>query len=160
MWVVCLLKAHSLSSSLTQLVRGLGVDLEALTVELAMLYPEYARQGLALGARQPGSLTPSASIDPSTVLDVVSKHFHMQHDELMGRYRGRMISRGRWMVMAILYYEAGWNYSRIARLFDRDHTTIMYGIGNIDRTTTDYTDIVARIQEVSYVPTRKTDLLS
>jgi chromosomal replication initiation ATPase DnaA len=48
--------------------------------------------------------------------------------ELTSRSNNRRASRVRWAGMLYLRDSFGWSLPRIARVFDRDHTTVMHGL--------------------------------
>lgn len=61
------------------------------------------------------------------VLQAVSEKHAVSEPDILGKSRRREIVHARWEVMAILH-GMGWGFSRIARMFGIDHTTVMHGI--------------------------------
>jgi chromosomal replication initiation ATPase DnaA len=65
--------------------------------------------------------------------DIASRH-GVSLCSLFGRSRKPEIVHARWDCYAMLRHDPyHWSLTRIGQLFDRDHTTIMYGLGDRGR---------------------------
>lgn len=60
-------------------------------------------------------------------ISVVSGQTGVSREKILGRRRTEDVAKARHQVWKMLH-EDGWSFSRIARRFNRDHTTIMHGV--------------------------------
>lgn len=84
------------------------------------------------------------------VVEVVSRHFQIKTPDLCGQSRKPQIAGARQILMYLLRHDVGLTLSEIGRLVGgRDHSTVIYNIGKIDREVTgdqSKKDEVARIR--------------
>jgi chromosomal replication initiator protein len=59
--------------------------------------------------------------------DVCARH-HVTLNELRGSLRTKPVADARRAFWFVLTDECGWSYSATAKLFNADHSTVMYGV--------------------------------
>jgi len=59
----------------------------------------------------------------------VAKDHKVSVSEILGGYRDARIIIARHAAYAAVWKATGWPYTRVARFFNREHTTVIYGIG-------------------------------
>ena len=91
---------------------------------------------LDLATRAIADLMPDPShrsIDPPTVMDLVTKRFGVSADELLGTSRRKRIVRARHVAMYILHEELNMKDTEIGRLLGgRAHSTIISAVGKMN----------------------------
>ena len=60
-------------------------------------------------------------------------HFGVTVDELRSQRRHGPISRARWAIAHVLIDRVGWSYPRAARLLDKDHSSLIYGVREAEK---------------------------
>lgn len=76
----------------------------------------------------------SSSITYEKILDSVSKHYSVSLDDLLGKKRIKEIVIPRQVAMYLLRSELNFSFPQIAaRIGKKDHTTIMYACGKIEK---------------------------
>jgi chromosomal replication initiator protein len=69
---------------------------------------------------------------PERILELVSSHFSVSKEDLVGRKRDRITVSARQVAMYLLREELALSYSLIGRLFgNRDHSTVTHSVGKI-----------------------------
>ena len=75
----------------------------------------------------------STAVTPDCILEIVTEHFNMEREQLLGRSRKKEIALARQVAMYLLREETSSSLLQIgAILGNRDHTTIMHGCSKID----------------------------
>lgn len=64
----------------------------------------------------------------SRILAKVAQHSGMTMLELASHRKARRYARPRQLAFVLCMRLTGWSYARIGKLFDRDHTTVAYGV--------------------------------
>lgn len=67
-------------------------------------------------------------MNPQQIIDTVARITYVPFAEMQGRYRGRAVTEARFMAMYIIRSHCGFTTTKIARLFNRDHSTVIYGL--------------------------------
>jgi len=75
----------------------------------------------------------SRPLAPSDVLAGVEAYLGVSREALLGRSRVQHIARARQVAMFLLREEAGLSSPEVGRLLNRDHSTVLYGSGQITR---------------------------
>lgn len=91
---------------------------------------DHARRALKdqLGAGAKGATT------PSKLIDIVTRHFSITKEEIIGKQRNRKFVRPRHILMYLMRQECGMSYPQVGdALGGKDHTTIMHGSGVIEK---------------------------
>lgn len=71
----------------------------------------------------------------SKIAEAVAFHYGMTVGDLLSRNRSAIHVEARARLYERLHIEAGWGVARIGKFCKRDHTTIMYALGLIDRSS-------------------------
>ena len=95
---------------------------------------------------------------PALVIEIVAAHYRLQPDELTGKRRPKNIAHARQVAMYLLREENGLSLPVIGEhLGGRDHSTIRYGIGRVEKAL-DTDDALRRdimqLREKIYAPFR------
>ncbi|MGH7426675.1 MAG: chromosomal replication initiator protein DnaA [Candidatus Methylomirabilales bacterium] len=89
---------------------------------------------LSLAARGLEDLMPSSTEIPAdVVLAETARYFGLGREDLVSRSRSRPLTAARHVAMYLLKQLAGLSSIKIGELFDRDHSTALYGIQKIER---------------------------
>src|SRR5262249_6748946 len=65
-------------------------------------------------------------------LRIVARHFRLQPTALAGAARLRRLVLARWIVMHVCVVAGGYTVARAGQLFGRNHTTVLYGLRELD----------------------------
>ncbi|MDD3774026.1 MAG: chromosomal replication initiator protein DnaA [Patescibacteria group bacterium] len=77
------------------------------------------------------------NIDPKKILTTVCEYYQVEKKDLLGQKREQKITLPRQIVMYFLRYEFNFSFPKIAEFLNRkDHTTIIYGCGKIEKELT------------------------
>ncbi len=80
---------------------------------------------LAAEILEPFKKAPKEKLDIEAIITRVCSYYGVQRTEVMGRGRKRTIIRPRQIIQYLAYTHCGLSYPEIAKVFERDHTTIM-----------------------------------
>ena len=73
------------------------------------------------------------AIDPTRIIEEVSRHYRVTTEELLGRSRRQNVAQARQVSMYLLMYELGMSPTDVGRLLgDRHHSTVIHGAGKIN----------------------------
>ncbi len=72
-------------------------------------------------------------ITPEKVLEVVAKVYGLDKQTLTGKSRAKAITRPRNLGMFLCRRHTEASYASIGKVFHRDHSTVMYSVGQIER---------------------------
>lgn len=83
----------------------------------------------------PGFLAGLADEGPSAryIIEKAAVGFDVTVEELAGPGRGRPLVSYRQITMAVVRRETGASLPAIGRMFNRDHTTVMYGVERVEK---------------------------
>lgn len=74
------------------------------------------------------------ALSPTRVIEIVSKYFELEIKEVIGQRRYKELVYPRQLIMYLLRHELSYSYPKIAKeLGGKDHTTIMHGVGKIEK---------------------------
>jgi chromosomal replication initiator protein len=77
------------------------------------------------------------NIDPKRILEAVCEYYQVEKKDVLGQNREQKITLPRQIVMYFLRYEFNYSFPKIAKFLNRkDHTTIIYGCGKIEKELT------------------------
>ncbi len=85
------------------------------------------------------------------IMKVICEVFHVGMDEIMGRLRQQRIVTARQIAMAMLHRHTMMNKSDIAKMFDRDHTSVLHSlrtVKNLSYVDEDYKQQISTIEEL------------
>lgn len=85
-------------------------------------------------------------------IDTASQVFEVPRREIVGDNRAARISEARQTVYAALYRACACSLPEIGKTFNRDHTTVRYGIQRIEkmaRTDRDYETALVRVAQAA-----------
>ncbi len=86
---------------------------------------------------------------PDAVIEVVCRRTGVHAADLRGRTRNRAVTYARHLAMYALREDARKSVAEFGRLFgNRDHSTVLGGIGRIEKDLRNYTDTVADLRAV------------
>lgn len=74
---------------------------------------------------------PIIAHDLDTIISDVCRVFRVEVEEIKSHDKSYRLSYPRWIIWKILKSK-GYNCSEIARTFNRDHTTILHALKNVD----------------------------
>ena len=67
------------------------------------------------------------------ISDIVAAHYGITHAEIRGDSRRKMYITPRHVGMYLCVRHAGMSFPYTGRVFNRDHTTVLYGVERIER---------------------------
>ena len=89
---------------------------------------------LGLAAEVVGHMVSQPSrVTTRQILAAVAKVYGLEEKELTGKSRRRAITRPRNLAMYLCRRHTEESYASIGKLFNRDHATVMYGVGQVER---------------------------
>lgn len=106
--------------------------MSALSVPWAPAMPVAALGGLKVPAALLARRTPRER--QLHVVARVAARYGLTAADLLGRDRRDHVARARWHAWYQLRCQFGSSLNQIGRLFDRDHTTILYGLRRLRET--------------------------
>jgi uncharacterized small protein (DUF1192 family) len=124
------------AAELRALYRRTGAYFAAAKPRAADTSPAAATPGVVTGPSRRTRLLPAAGSQPRfsgrATVRVVARHFRLTPEALAGAARLRRIVVARWIVMRICIDVGGYTAMRAGRLLGRDHTTVLYGLHELD----------------------------
>ncbi|MBQ7036835.1 MAG: chromosomal replication initiator protein DnaA [Clostridia bacterium] len=87
---------------------------------------------VALDAMKSYHATGKPAVTPENIVSGCAKYYHIKEEDIMGSKRTKSIALARQVVMYLMREILGLSHLKIAKFFDKDHTTIMYGIKKIE----------------------------
>ena len=89
---------------------------------------------LSLAAEVVGHMVSRPSrVTSRQILAAVAKAYGLEEDQLTGKSRRRAVTRPRNLAMYLCRRHTDESYASIGKLFNRDHATVMYGVGQVER---------------------------
>lgn len=87
----------------------------------------------------------SNQIAADEIITVACRYFGFSEKMLRCGRKSRTVARARHVAWYLVRERLGWSYDEIGDLFDRDHTTVISGIGNVDPFDEDVLGICASL---------------
>lgn len=87
---------------------------------------------VALDAMKSYQATTGPHITPEEIVDSTAKYYHVKKEEIMGNKRTKNIARARQVAMYLMREILGYSHLKIGKYLDKHHTTVMYGINEIE----------------------------
>ena len=87
---------------------------------------------VALDAMKSYQQTAGPAVTPEEIVEKSAKCYHLKEEDIMGNKRTKNIARARQVVMYLLREIMGYSVLKIAKYLDKHHTTVMYGIKEIE----------------------------
>lgn len=127
---------HEVLEFLAQEVTG---DVRHLQSALVGLIAKASFTGRTMDLRMAGEMlgqmaSRPSSITPERVLEVVAKVYGLEKNTIVGKSRAKAITRPRNLGMFLCRRHTEASYASIGKVFNRDHSTVMYGVGQVERT--------------------------
>lgn len=79
----------------------------------------------------PGLDTKPGDVEFANFLSSVAANMGMESNQILSPCRDQVLVEVRQCMWYVLYHEEKKNYSRLARMFNRDHATILYGVKKV-----------------------------
>lgn len=79
----------------------------------------------------PGIDVKPGDVDFANFLASVAACFNLTTKQILSPSRDQVLVEVRQCMWYVLYYEEKKNYSRLARMFNRDHATVLYGVKKV-----------------------------
>lgn len=98
-----------------------------------------------------GLITPvnKRTFTPDALFRVVAEHFGITVENILSQKRTKLLVYPRQLVMYLMYKDFDYSYPQIGReLGGKDHTTIMYGCGKIEKEMEENTQIVRDLSRI------------
>ncbi len=88
---------------------------------------------VVLDAMKSYHATGGPAVSAEEICAACSKYYHVKEEELLSNKRTKNIARARQVVMYLMREILGHSHQKIGRFFDKHHTTIMYGIEEVEK---------------------------
>ncbi len=122
--------AQVIQSNIRELEGGLQRLITQSQIENMPLTPEYAQRVFAAVAMA----TRSRSLNGNKIVQVVCEFFELKSEDVIGPRRYKELVYPRQLAMYLLRHELNYSYPQIGKeLGGKDHTTIMHGVGKIEK---------------------------
>ncbi len=69
---------------------------------------------------------------PGDIVQDAARLWNISIDDILGPRRDQRACSARWAVMAALD-DLGWSSTKIGNYLNRDHTTVLWGLGRLNR---------------------------
>lgn len=112
-------------------------EIEALKNELAQTHERYKKQIFKLRL-EIVNLTKKQidkndyAMDAKSIIQKAADYSGFSYDDMMGKWRLREIAVTRHVVWYFMRYKMGMTLKEIARLFGKDHSSIIHGVRKVD----------------------------
>lgn len=83
------------------------------------------------------------------IIKVALDYLKVDMDKLKSKYRGREVVYPRQLLMYLLFYHSEKKIEQIAKLFNRDRTTVIYAKDNIKSLSKVYPDVRDDIKNIT-----------
>ena len=80
----------------------------------------------------PGIDTAPGDVDVANFLSSIAANYSLKVADILSPSRKQQLVEVRQVVWYILYHQEKKNYTRIGRMFKRDHATILYGVKKVE----------------------------
>lgn len=87
---------------------------------------------VALDAMKSYHATGKPAVTPENIVEATAKFYHLKVEDIMGNKRTKNIALARQIVMYMMREILGYSHLKIAKFLDKHHTTVMYGIGEVE----------------------------
>jgi chromosomal replication initiator protein len=126
---------HEVLEFLAQEVTG---DVRHLQSALVGLIAKASFTGRTVDLRMAGEMlgqiaSRPAALTPERVLEILAKVYGLEPTTIIGKSRAKAITRTRNMGMFLCRRHTEESYASIGKVFNRDHSTVMYGVGQVKR---------------------------
>jgi chromosomal replication initiator protein len=113
-------------------------DVRQLQSTLVGLIAKASFTGRTIDLRMAGEMlgqmaSRPVSLTPERVLEVLAKVYGLEPKNIVGKSRAKAITRTRNMGMYLCRRHTEASYASIGKVFNRDHSTVMYGVGQVER---------------------------
>lgn len=125
---------RSLEGALTKVIALSKINHVAIDLSLA----EYALRDIIFPNQK-------KVITPEFIIDIVAEHFSLDVHDIMSPKRDKNIAVPRQIAMYLSRKYTNLSSTDIAKIFDRDHTTVLHGIGNIENKIKSDADLANKI---------------
>ena len=92
---------------------------------------------VALDAMKSYHATGGPNVSPEEIVDACAKFYHVKKEDIMGDRRTKNIALARQVVMYMMREILGYSHLKIAKYLDKHHTTVMYGINEVETSMTE-----------------------
>lgn len=107
-----------------------------------------------LAVNHSGLSSRGRGLNPNRIIDTVCHYFELKTEEVTGQRRFKELVYPRQLIMYLLRHELSFSYPNIGKaLGGKDHTTVMHGVGKIDKEIARNTNIqydLAKLKEQIY----------
>jgi len=87
---------------------------------------------VALDAMKSYHATGGPRVSPEEIVAACAKFYHIKEEDIMGNKRTKNIALARQVAMYMMREILGYSHLKIAKYFDKDHTTVIYGIRKVE----------------------------
>jgi len=113
-------------------------DVRHLQSALVGLIAKASFTGRTVDLRMAGELlgqlvSRPSSVTPERVLAVVAKVYGLDQAAIIGKSRAKTVTRPRNLGMYLCRRHTEASYAFIGKVFNRDHSTVMYGVGQVEQ---------------------------
>ena len=119
-----------------------GLENKEITMELAAdVLKNYEKNG-------------KKTITPDIIVDCCAKYYQLRREDILGKRKTNEIAKARQICMYYMHTILGYSQLKIAKYFDKHHTTIMHGIKEVEKEIRENEDFALEIENL------KEDILS
>lgn len=87
-------------------------------------------------------------VTPETILEGCAKYYQLKKEDLLGKRKTKEIAKARQICMYYMRDILGYSQLKIAKYFDKHHTTIMHGINEIEKEIRDDQEFALMIENL------------
>ena len=120
------------ASKVTSNIRELAGYLQRIIAASYARHERISRQ-MAVQLIEPLIKTQRVQINIDAIIERVCTYYGVSRDDVMGKSRKAQFCRPRQIIQYIAYNHTGLSYPEIAKIFDRDHTSIMNSCDRIKK---------------------------
>lgn len=100
---------------------------------------------VALDAMKSYHATGKPAVTPENIVEATAKFYHLKIEDIMGIRRTKTIALARQIAMYMMREILGHSHLKIAKFFEKDHTTVMHNINKIEKTVENDADFASEI---------------
>ena len=89
-----------------------------------------------------------SKLSPNRVISVVAEYHNLAPSQLTGKIRTAQVALARHLAMYLCKDVLGMNYSEIGKKFGKDHTSVMNGIGKVEKLSKENPDVIKVLKEL------------
>ncbi|MBE7062624.1 MAG: chromosomal replication initiator protein DnaA [Clostridia bacterium] len=120
-----------IAENITSNIRELEGVLNRVVAYRGLINSEITAE-IALDAMKSYQAKGGPAVTPEEIVEKTAKFYHIKEEEIMGNKRTKNIARARQVAMYLMREILGYSHLKIAKYLDKHHTTVMYGIGEIE----------------------------